>query len=619
MSEPRHRAPRVSEGDPPNSGARIPPQPAEDDDGLAAELRHACGEASVIAEQHTDEGMTTLWVDRATLPDVLRHLKRGIEQPYPMLYDLTALDERARRDRGAVAADGMPATPFTAVYQLLSPARDRDLRLKVPLDGAEPALPSVRDIYPNADWYEREVWDMFGIRVDGHPHLRRILMPPTWEGHPLRKDHPARATELGPYELSEEDEQREQEALRFRPEDWGMRRAHAGTDFMFLNMGPNHPSVHGVFRVVLQLDGEKIVDCVPEIGFHHRGAEKMAERQTWHSYIPYTDRIDYLGGVMNNLPYVLAVERLAGIEVPARVEVARIMLCELFRITSHLLFLGTLAQDLGQMSPVFYCFSDRQRVYDIIEAVTGFRMHPAWFRIGGLAQDLPEGWEDLVHRLLEGEGVRLDEYSRMILDNGIFRARTRGVGAYDTDTALDWGVTGPGLRATGLEWDLRKARPYGGYERFDFEIPTGSAGDCFDRTAVRIEEMRQSLRIIRQCLEQMPPGEHKARHPLTTPPLKDQMQRGTMHDIETLIHHFVEIGWGPNLPPGEACIAVEATKGINSYYLTSDGGGMSYRTRIRTPSFPHLQMIPVIARGHTVADMVAILGSIDFVMADVDR
>jgi NADH-quinone oxidoreductase subunit C/D len=619
MFEPRKPSPRLPDDGLAPPAARIPPQPVEHDKGLAAELRRACGDGSVIAEQRTMEGMTTLWIDGTVLPDVLRHLKRAIDRPFPMLYDLSALDERTRRDRGAVAADGMPAPAFTAVYQLLSPHRNQDLRLKVPLDGADPVLPSVRDIYPNADWYEREVWDMFGIRVDGHPHLRRILTPPTWEGHPLRKDHPARATELGPYELTEEREEREQEALRFRPEDWGMRRAHEGTDFMFLNMGPNHPSVHGVFRIVLQLDGEEIVDCVPEIGFHHRGAEKMAERQTWHSYIPYTDRIDYLGGVMNNLPYVLTLERMAGIQVPERVEVARVMLCELFRIGSHLLFFGTMAQDLGQMSPVFYAFSDRQRMYDIIEAITGFRMHPAWFRIGGLAQDLPAGWEDLVRAFCDSEDKRLNEYERMVLDNGIFRARTRGIGAYDTAIALDWGVTGPNLRATGFEWDLRKARPYSGYDRFDFDIPTGTRGDCFDRTAVRVEEMRQSLRIIRQCLENMPSGEHKARHPLTTPPLKDEMQQGTMHDIETLIHHFVEIGWGPVIPAGEACIAIEATKGINSYYLTSDHGSMSYRTRIRTPSFPHLQMIPAIARGHTVADLVAILGSIDFVMADVDR
>jgi NADH-quinone oxidoreductase subunit C/D len=565
-----------------------------------------------LSEQITADGLPTLWVSRERLPDLLRHLKHRISRPFPMLYDLSAIDERARRRR-----DGRPppSADYTAVYQLLSPVRERDIRLKVPLPADDLRLPSIHGLYPNANWYEREAWDLFGIDFDGHPNLQRILMPPTWSGHPLRKDHPARATEIAPFELPEARQQVEQEALRFRPEDWGMRRAHDGTDFMFLNLGPNHPSVHGVFRVILQLDGEEIVDCVPEIGFHHRGAEKMGERQTWHSYIPYTDRVDYLGGVMNNLPYVLAVERLAGIEVPERVEVIRIMLCELFRIASHLLFFGTMAQDLGQLSPIFYMFSDRQRVYDIIEGITGFRMHPGWFRIGGLAQDLPEGWQAPVKRLLDYLPPRLDEYEHMVLDNVVFRARTCGIGAYDTAAALDWGVTGPGLRATGMEWDLRKARPYSGYDRFDFDIPTGRNGDCFDRTAVRIEEIRQSLAIVRQCLERMPAGEHKARHPLTTPPLK----AATMQDIETLIHHFVEIGWGPVIPAGEAAVTIEATKGLNSYYLTSDGGNMSYRTRIRTPSFPHLQMIPAISRGQTVADLIAILGSIDFVMADVDR
>jgi NADH-quinone oxidoreductase subunit C/D len=260
-------------------------------------------------------------------------------------------------------------------------------------------------------------------------------------------------------------------------------------------------------------------------------------------------------------------------------------------------------------------FSDRQRVYDIIEAVTGARMHPGWFRIGGLAADLPRGWERLVDEYLSYQAPRLDEYERMVLDNRIFRGRTRGIGVLGTEDAITGGVTGPNLRATGLRWDLRKAGVYAGYDRFEFDIPVGERGDCFDRTAVRLEEMRQSLRIIRQCLEGMPAGEHKARHPLTTPPLKEH----TMRDIETLIRHFIDMGWGPVIPAGEACVTIEATKGLNAYYLISDGGSASYRTRIRTPSFPHLQMIPAMCRGHSVADLIAILGSIDFVMADVDR
>jgi NADH-quinone oxidoreductase subunit C/D len=292
------------------------------------------------------------------------------------------------------------------------------------------------------------------------------------------------------------------------------------------------------------------------------------------------------------------------------------MLSEFFRICSHLLFYSTYAQDLGQMSPVFYMFTDRQRIYDVIEAVCGFRMHPAWFRIGGVAMDLPKGWDQRVREFIDWFPKRVDEYERMILDNRIIKERSEGVGACTTEEAIEWGLTGPMLRATGLEWDYRKKRPYSGYDQFEFDIPIGKHGDCYDRCTVRAEEMRQSLRIIEQCLHNMPAGEYKSRHPLTTPPLKDAH---TMHDIETLISHFLQVSWGPVIPPGEAMISIEATKGLNGYYLVSDGNTMSYRTRIRTPSFPHLQVIPFISRGFLIADLVAILGSIDFVMADVDR
>ncbi|MFN3162828.1 MAG: NADH-quinone oxidoreductase subunit C/D [Pseudohongiellaceae bacterium] len=577
--------------------------------GLIAQLRERFA-GQILAEQDTAEGMPTVWVDRADAKAVLRYLHEEASPAFEMLFDLTAIDERVRVHRGA-----QPASEFTVVYQLMSFSGNCDVRVKVALMDADLQLPTVIDIWPNANWYERETWDMFGIRFEGHPSLYRLVLPPTWEGHALRKEHPARATEMEPYSLSDDQEAFEQEALKFKPEEWGMQRKSENSEFMFLNLGPNHPSVHGAFRIALQLDGEILVDAVPDIGYHHRGAEKMGERQSWHTYIPYTDRIDYLGGVMNNLPYVMAVEKMAGITVPARAQTIRVMLAEMFRICSHLLFYGTFAQDVGQLSPIFYMFVERERIFNIIESICGARMHPGWFRIGGVAQDLPKGWDSRVRELLEFMPPRLDEYDSMVMNNGIVKRRTQGVGAYNTSEALDWGVTGGGLRATGLEWDFRKQRPYSGYENFDFDVPIAVNGDCYDRCAVRVEEMRQSLRIIKQCLDNMPEGDHKADHPLTTPPRRKE----SLHDIETLINHFLSVSWGPVIPPNEVSVAIEATKGINSYYLVSDGSTTSYRTRIRTPSFAHLQMIPEISRGFMVPDLIAIIASIDFVMADVDR
>jgi NADH-quinone oxidoreductase subunit C/D len=293
----------------------------------------------------------------------------------------------------------------------------------------------------------------------------------------------------------------------------------------------------------------------------------------------------------------------------------RVMMAEFFRIASHLVWYGTFAQDLGQLSPVFYTFNDREIIFDVVEAVCGGRMHPSWFRIGGTAQDLPEGWDRLVKHFINYFPARLAEYDKIIMQNSILKARTKGIGSYTLDEAIEWGVTGPGLRACGFEWDFRKRRPYSGYEQFEFDIPTATHGDCYDRAAVRVEEMRQSLRIIDQCLKNMPSGPYKSAHPLATPPLREH----TMHDIETLITHFLNVSWGPVIPPGETFFGIEATKGNNGYYLISDGNTMSYRTRIRTPSFAHMQMVPLISRGLTIPDLMAILGSIDFILSDIDR
>ena len=497
-----------------------------DPTSIVGQLRCKLGEHA-IKLQHTADGIATCWIARQNFHDALRFLKEDVTRPYRMLYDLTAIDERMRMYR-----EGQPPSDFTIVYHLLSFGRNEYLRVKVPLKQDQPPIDTATDLWPAANWYEREVWGMFGIRFQGHPHLERILMPRTWVGYPLLKDRTGRATKMGPFPLPGEKKRAEKKAL----------------------------------RVALQLDGEEIVDAVPEIDFHDR-AEKMGERQSSHSYIPCSDRIDYPGGVMNNMAYLMAVEKLAGIEVPPRAKVIRAMLAELFRIIGHLVWCGTFTQDLGHQSPVFDTFNDRERAFAIIETVCG-AVAPNWFRVGGVARDLPKGWDTLVRDFVKYLTPRLIEYDKKVMRNRIFKARTQGVGAFTTEEAIEWGVTGPNLRACGLEWDFRKKQPYSGYEQFEFDVSTGRNGDCYDRGLVRVEEIRQSLRIVEQCANNMPEAPYTSAQPPACPPSEERAV----------------------IPPGEALGAIEATEGNNGYYLVSDGGAQSYRTRIRTPSFAHMQM-----------------------------
>ncbi len=578
-------------------------------EGTSADSGH--GQTAAPDVGHSRDGYPTVWVTKERAHELLTHLKTSPTASFPMLFDLTAIDERAREHRV-----GQPPSDFTVVCHLLSLDRAEFMRVKIPLMGDAPAMPTLTTVWPNANWYEREAWDMFGITFEGHPLLTRILCPPWWEGHALRKEHHARATENGGlFTMDEEDTDRMLKSLQFTPEKWGMSRGDGEHEYLFLNMGPQHPATHGILRFILKLDGEEIEDLAIDLGYHHRGAEKMGERQTWHTFIPYTDRVDYLAGVANNLPYVMAVEKLAGIKVPERAMVIRIMLAELFRIISHLVYIGTFSQDLGQMSPVFYLFNDRERAFDIVEAITGGRMHPGWFRIGGVGADLPRGWDDMVRQFTRYMRRRLKDYEIAILKNGIIKARSVGIGSVSLKEVIDWGGTGHFLRACGLEWDLRKKAPYAGYDQFEFDVPVFTHGDSYDRVRVHEAEIWQSLRIIDQCVENMPAGPYKADTLYGTPPMKER----TMYDIETLIDHFLNVSWGPPVPPGEAAGIAEVPKGNAMYYLISDGGTMSYRTRIRTASFAHVQMVPMMTRGLTVPDLVAILGAQDYVLADVDR
>jgi NADH-quinone oxidoreductase subunit B/C/D len=567
------------------------------------ELIHSLEErfGPVVRPEPHPSDMPTFHVEAGRVREVLRHLKHEASPRFKRLEDLTAVDESARRNR-----DDFP--DFTLVYNLLAfdpPAR---VRLKVPLHGADPAAASVTDIWPSANWYEREIYDLMGVRFEGHPNLRRIIMPDDCQGHPLRKSHPGRATEMAPYTLAD--------ARRHQPEDAGVYvKGPDDEHHLILNVGPHHVSTHGLIRYIVTLDGEEITGMDLDIGYHHRAVEKIGERQTWHQFIPYTDRVDYLAGAANNLPYIRAVETLAGIKVPERAQMIRVLLSELFRLSNHLVWFSTYAHDVGAMSPTFYAFRERERVLDIVELITGGRLHPSWFRIGGVAADLPEGWKDAVDHLVKIFPKCLDEYETLNRKNPIFKARTQGIGRISLEDAIDWGVTGPNLRACGLEWDLRKKFPYSGYENFDFEVPTAVAGDCYARYLVRMEEMRQSIRIIAQAAANMPAGRTVAEDYRYVIPKRTDM----LNDIESLIHHFVNVTRGMKIPRGEAYASCEIPRGEQGYYVVSDGLGHPYRLRVRGPGFANVQVMPILTRGETIADLIAIIGSVDYILPDIDR
>ncbi|MCH8039680.1 MAG: NADH dehydrogenase (quinone) subunit D [Nitrospinae bacterium] len=514
---------------------------------------------------------------------------------------------------------------FEVIYHFLSLPTGTRIRVKARVPEENPSIASVSHIWKGANFLEREVFDLMGIRFEGHPDLRRILLPEDFdEGYPLRKDFPAEGKGWRsnfdflpkldePVSAWNEADIPEDQRHVFMAGD--SPESSKRTTELLLNMGPQHPATHGVLRVVLELDGERVVKATPDLGYLHRGVEKLAEGLTYMQILPHTDRLDYVCAMTNNYAYVRAVEKLIGMTVPERAEYIRTIVAEMQRILGHLFWLGTQALDIGAMTVFFWTFREREVLLDLFEKLCGARLTYNYYRIGGVDSDFtPEIIEGL-KGFLKSFPQHIHEYDVLLQRNRIWVARTKGVAVISGEDAINFGLTGPVLRGSGVAYDVRKLEPYGAYDKVDWEVPIGKDGDTYDRYWIRIEEMHQSARIIQQCLDQLPDGPVIADNPQVVPPPKPQVMR----DMESLIHHFILFTHGFKPPKGETYCATEVPKGELGFFLISDGGPRPYRMKIRSPSFVHMGAFDHMARGYLIADIVTIFGTYDIVMGECDR
>ncbi len=558
-----------------------------------------------VLEVKDFRGETTVKVRPENLLEVGRFLRE--EQQYDLLIHVTGVDYlNYMNGRGA---------RFEAVYNLYSVPRHERLRLKVPLAGEPPTAPSVTGIWPGANWHEREAYDLLGIVFEGHPDLRRIMMPDDWVGHPLHKDYPL-GGEPAAFSVNT-DETLGQQIMDAPTRESSLPPWVDTENHMVLNMGPQHPATHGVLRVVMELDGERVISANPDIGHLHSGIEKTAEYKTYQQVIPYTDRMDYVSAMTNNLGYILAVEKLLGIESPPRAQALRVICGELQRIACLLIAIGTNCLDVSGTihALLLYTFREREEILNLFEMISGARLTPTYFCIGGVRWDAPPHFADRVRAFLADFPRRLEEYETMLLQNPIWLSRTKGIGVISAEEAIAMGMTGPCLRASGVPHDARKYAPYCGYEQYDFEVSVAQGGDCYDRLGVRLFDMKQSARIIEQALDKLPAGPIK--HPDAKISLPPRQELDT--SMEGLIHHFKLVTEGFSPPEGEVYACVESPKGEIGYYLVSDGSPHPYRLKIRGPAFSNLQALNVMSRGAMFADMVAIIGAIDITLGEVDR
>lgn len=617
-----------------------------------ARLRERFGDK--ILEVSEFRGETTVTVSRETLPEIAGMLRDEIG--FEQLVDVSALDwylqaRTAPNPDGVMFNSGdlgeikMPAR-FQVLYHFLSHTLNARLRLTVLLQESDPTVPTLVPVYSGANFFEREVYDMMGIVFVGHPFMHRILMPDGWKGHPHRKDYALGYEQVEFTHNIEAIEARKPKGIPPpRPEDaifeiegepTAISLAGGGgldattralqefqdpsNETMLVNLGPHHPSTHGVLRVGMQLAGEKVLGAMPDIGYLHTGIEKNMEYKTYTKAIALTDRMDYLAPLLNNLGYCLAVEKLMQVQVPERANILRVLLSEVQRISSHLVAVGTNAMDIGAVSMFTYAFREREYALDIFEMVSGARMMTSYFRIGGCALDVPIGFSDKVREFVKMIYTRIEEYRALLDQNPIWLERTRGIGGYTAQDALQLSLTGPLLRATGVDWDLRKRQPYSGYETYQFDVPINTASDqadIYELYRLRILEMGESLRIIEQALDRLSitPGPVITTDRKVAPPPKQELSRS----MESLIHHFKLWTEGFKPPVGYVYQAVESPRGELGFLISSDGTNKPHRVRVRTPSFANLQLLGHIAPGYTISDMVGLIAMTDIVLGDVDR
>ncbi len=544
--------------------------------------------SNVFKFSTTPVGDHVIDTNKESVPALLTYLKEYAG--YNFLMDVCGADYPTRAKR------------FDVVYHLFSTTDSRRLRVKAQLAEGE-SVGTATTIWKSADWFEREAFDMFGIQFKGHPNLRKILTHHQFVGHPLRKDYEA------------DKQQHCNSVIPIHFDNTPEQSGELDSRFVAINIGPSHPAMHGTLRVMAELDGETIVRANCEIGYLHRCFEKMAETHPYNQVIPYTDRLNYCSAPMNNVGYCKTVEKLLGIEIPQRAQAMRVILCELSRVIDHVVSVGTGGVDLGALTAFFHLFTYREKVYNLFEKLCGARLTVSMTRVGGMAQDAPDGWFNDVLKFCDEMSDGIDEISKLMIGNKIFIKRTQGVCPVNATDAVDWGYTGPLLRASGVNLDLRRADPYYGYDKLDFDIPVGTTGDIYDRYLVRIEEMRQSLRIIRQVCKNMPTGDYTVRDKSIVLPAK----KDVYGNIEGLMNHFMLVIKGLRPPVGEIYDATEAANGELGFYLVSDGSANPYRLKVRPPCFAIYQSFPSVVKGAMLADAIATVASMNVIAGELDR